>query len=105
MDNGNVLESWKEVASHLSRNIRTCQMWERGHGLPITKRNSTPTGLPHRLDGYPKARVFAYKDELDSWLEEKLREREAESPPPKGRTGTPPRRTSSTSPRGPRRRP
>ena len=39
----------------------------------------------HRLDGSPKARVFAYKDELDSWLEEKLREREAESTPPKGR--------------------
>jgi len=30
-------------------------------------------GLPvHRLDGSPKARVFAYKNELDRWLEEKL---------------------------------
>ena len=30
----------------------------------------------HRLDGTPKARIFAYKDEIDRWLEEKLRERE-----------------------------
>ncbi len=36
-------------------------------------------GLPiHRLDGTPKARVFAYADELDRWLEEKLKPHEAE---------------------------
>jgi hypothetical protein len=62
-----ILESWKEIASHLNRNIRTCQMWEREMGLPI-----------HRLDGSPKARVFAYRDELDSWLDEKLSEGRSE---------------------------
>ena len=66
MDKGTVLESWKEIASHLNRNVRTCQMWERDMGLPI-----------HRLDGSPKARVFAYPTELDRWLSEKLHEREA----------------------------
>lgn len=60
-----VLESWKEIAAHLNRNIRTCQMWEREHGLPV-----------HRLDGSPKARVFAYPAELDDWHEKKLHERE-----------------------------
>jgi tetratricopeptide (TPR) repeat protein len=64
-----ILESWKEIAAHLNRNIRTCQMWEREMGLPI-----------HRLDGSPKARVFAYRDELDRWLDEKLHEREADAP-------------------------
>ncbi|RPJ00552.1 MAG: tetratricopeptide repeat protein, partial [Candidatus Aminicenantes bacterium] len=49
MDKGRILESWKEIAAHLNRNVRTCQMWERDHGLPV-----------HRLDGSPKARVFAY---------------------------------------------
>jgi tetratricopeptide (TPR) repeat protein/TolB-like protein len=76
MANGPILESWKEIAAHLNRNIRTCQMWEREMGLPI-----------HRLDGSPKARVFAYRDELDSWLDEKLHEREARAPSPKETQG------------------
>jgi hypothetical protein len=62
VERGPLLESWKEIAAHLRRNVRTCQMWEREMGLPI-----------HRLDGSPKARVFAYPEELDRWLEEKLR--------------------------------
>ncbi len=66
MDKGKILESWKEIAAHLHRNIRTCQMWEQELGLPI-----------HRLDGSPKARVFAYEEELDRWLEEKLHEGES----------------------------
>ena len=49
-------DSWKEIASYLNRHITTCQRWEREYGLPI-----------HRLDGSPKARVFAFKDEIDSW--------------------------------------
>jgi len=65
MDRAKILESWKEIASYLNRNVRTCQMWEMEHGLPI-----------HRLDGSPKAHVFAYKDELDAWLDEKLHGKE-----------------------------
>jgi tetratricopeptide (TPR) repeat protein len=44
----------------------TCHRWEEELGLPI-----------HRLDGTPKARVFAYTDELDRWLAEKLHVAEA----------------------------
>ncbi len=71
MESGNThleegrLESWKEISSYLNRNIRTCQYWEKKHGLPV-----------HRLEDSPKARVFAYKKELDRWLQEKLREGE-----------------------------
>lgn len=61
MENRRILESWKEISAHLGRNTRTCQRWEIEQGLPI-----------HRLDGTPKARVYAYADELDRWLEEKL---------------------------------
>jgi eukaryotic-like serine/threonine-protein kinase len=61
MAKGPMLESWKEIAAHLRRNVRTCQLWERNHGLPV-----------HRLDGSPKARVFAYPAELDQWLHDKL---------------------------------
>ncbi len=67
MDTGTVFESWKQIASYLHRNIRTCQTWEREMGLPV-----------HRLDGSPKARVFAYQSELDAWIAEKTRQHEDE---------------------------
>ena len=67
MENRRVLESWKEISAHLRRGVRTCQKWEHDLGLPI-----------HRLDGTPKARVCAYTDELDSWMEEKLGHVDAE---------------------------
>jgi dienelactone hydrolase len=60
-----ILDSWKEIAVHFERSIKTCQRWESTYGMPV-----------HRLDGSPKARVFAYRDELDRWLEEMLHHRE-----------------------------
>jgi tetratricopeptide (TPR) repeat protein len=65
MAEGRIFESWKEIAEYLRRTPKTCQRWERELGLPV-----------HRLDGSPKASVFAYKEELDSWLNEKLHEKE-----------------------------
>jgi tetratricopeptide (TPR) repeat protein/TolB-like protein len=62
-----VLQSWKEISSYLGRDVRTCRRWEEHIGLPV-----------HRLNGSPKARVMAYKDEIDRWLEIKLHEREIE---------------------------
>jgi tetratricopeptide (TPR) repeat protein len=56
-----LLESWKEISAYLKRSVRTCKRWESALDLPI-----------HRLDGTPKARVFAYPAELDRWLREKL---------------------------------
>jgi TolB-like protein len=64
MAEGRVFDSWKEIAEYLRRSSKTCQRWERELDLPI-----------HRLDGSPKASVFAYQDELDRWLNEKLHER------------------------------
>ncbi len=60
-----VLQSWKEISAYLKRNTRTCQRWEVEFGLPV-----------HRIDDSPKARVYAYKDELEAWLEAKLHEPE-----------------------------
>jgi Flp pilus assembly protein TadD len=54
----NILDSWKAVADYLGHSVRTCQRLEQEAGLPI-----------HRLDGSPKARIFAYPEELDRWLE------------------------------------
>jgi tetratricopeptide (TPR) repeat protein/TolB-like protein len=69
MSEREVLQSWKEISAYLRRDIRTCCRWEAKLGLPI-----------HRLNGSPKARVMAYKDELDRWLDMKLHEREVVAP-------------------------
>jgi tetratricopeptide (TPR) repeat protein len=66
MEERKILDTWKEIAEYLNRSVITCQRWEEQLGLPI-----------HRLDGTPKARVFAYTDELDRWLAEKLHVAEA----------------------------
>lgn len=70
MDEEQFLESWKEISSFLGRDVRTCMRWERDLGLPI-----------HRLDGSPRARVFAFKDELGAWLDKKLHEHDGEHGP------------------------
>jgi len=53
-DRGDRLDSWKEISAYLERTPRTCQKWEVLHGLPI-----------HRFEETPKARVYAFKAELD----------------------------------------
>jgi tetratricopeptide (TPR) repeat protein len=68
MTERNVLDSWKEIAAYLGRTGKTCRNWEKEYGLPV-----------HRLDGSPRAHVFAYADEVDRWKEELLREKPAAS--------------------------
>ena len=60
------LDSWKEISAYLARSLRTCQNWEARHGLPV-----------HRLEDTPKARVYAFKSEIDEWFERALREADA----------------------------
>lgn len=52
------LDSWKEIANYLGREKRTVQRWEKTEGLPI-----------HRHLHQSRHSVFAYKEELDQWLE------------------------------------
>ncbi len=77
-----VLQSWKEIAAYLGRDVRTCRRWEEHLGLPI-----------HRLNGSRKARVLAYRDEIDWWLETRLHERDPAASP-----GPPPSAPSAESP-------
>jgi TolB-like protein/Tfp pilus assembly protein PilF len=51
-------DSWKEIAAYLRRTEKTCRRWEKELGLPV-----------HRLEDSPRARVFAYRDEVDAWVE------------------------------------
>lgn len=50
------LDSWKEIASYLRRDVRTVQRWEKNERLPI-----------HRRVHQTLATVYAYKNELDAW--------------------------------------
>lgn len=50
------LESWKDIAAYLARDVRTVQRWEKKEGLPV-----------HRLLHEKQGSVYAYKAELDAW--------------------------------------
>jgi TolB-like protein len=50
------LDSWKEIAGYLRRDIRTVQFWEKREDLPI-----------HRHTHSARASVYAYRVELDDW--------------------------------------
>jgi Tol biopolymer transport system component len=52
------LTSWKEIASFIRCDPRTAQRYERHRGLPV-----------HRVPGSGSATVFAYKCELQKWLD------------------------------------
>jgi Tol biopolymer transport system component len=50
------LNSWKEIAAYLDREIRTIQRWEKEEGLPV-----------HRLRHTKRGSVYAFRRELDAW--------------------------------------
>ena len=52
----NRLESWKEIAAYLGREVRTVQLWEKSEGLPV-----------HRHQHGRQGSVYAFRPELDAW--------------------------------------
>jgi Tol biopolymer transport system component len=65
------LNSWKAIAAYLNRTVRTVQRWEREEGLPV------------RRHGHARSHsVFAYKAELDAWLESRQRQASEGVAPP-----------------------
>ena len=68
------LDSWKEIAAWLGREVRTVQGWEKNEGLPVHRHLHTRQGS-----------VYAFKSELDAWREARRLSVEplpAESAPP-----------------------
>jgi tetratricopeptide (TPR) repeat protein len=53
---GRRLNGWKEIGAYFQKNERTVKRWEH-RGLPV-----------HRLPGGANTAVFAYADELETWL-------------------------------------
>jgi Tol biopolymer transport system component len=50
------LESWKEIAAYLQRDVRTAKRWEKSEGLPVRRHL-------HQA----RSSVYAYVSELDGW--------------------------------------
>jgi len=50
------LDSWKDVAAYLKRDVSTVQRWERREGLPI-----------HRQQHDKLGSVYAFRREIDAW--------------------------------------
>jgi serine/threonine-protein kinase len=53
---GGRLDSWKEIAARLKRDVSTVQRWEKREGLPV-----------HRHLHDKRGSVYAYASELDAW--------------------------------------
>jgi hypothetical protein len=50
------LDSWKEIAAYLSRDVTTVQRWEKREAMPV-----------HRHVHDRKGSVYAFRAELDAW--------------------------------------
>ena len=57
---GRRLESWKEIAAYLGRDITTVRRWEKREGLPVHRHQHSRLGT-----------VYAYTAELDAWRRER----------------------------------
>ena len=64
-----LLDSWKEIAAYLKRDVRTVQGWEKREGLPI-----------HRHAHDQLATVYTYRSEIDTWLANRGRVLENDKP-------------------------
>ncbi len=62
------LETWASIAAHLDRDVRTAKRYELERGMPV-----------RRMPGGGKARVYAFRHELDAWRSGVLEE---PAPPP-----------------------
>lgn len=63
---GRRLESWKEIAAYLGRDVTTVRRWEKGEGLPV-----------HRHLHKKLGSVYAYTTELDAWRSNRAPGRDA----------------------------
>jgi TolB-like protein/Tfp pilus assembly protein PilF len=62
------LDSWKEIAAYLKRDVRTVQRWEKSARMPV-----------HRLQIDKQGSIYAYKSELDTWYSERRPHLETDS--------------------------
>jgi serine/threonine-protein kinase len=66
------LDSWKEIAAYLKRDVATVRRWEKREGLPV-----------HRHLHEKQGSVFAFTSELNAWGEGRRRQVEEPAPAPR----------------------
>src|SRR5512145_1992260 len=66
------LDSWKEIAAYLKRDVTTVRRWEKREGLPV-----------HRHLHDQRDSVYAFPAELDGWLEGRRHTPPAAAEPPR----------------------
>src|SRR6201988_3876527 len=54
------LDSWKEIAAYLKRDVTTVQRWEKREGMPV-----------HRHVHDKRGSVYALGSEIDEWLQKR----------------------------------
>lgn len=67
-DNRDIFTSWKEIAAHFGKGVRTVQRWERQFGLPVQRPNTRSKGI-----------VCASRAELDQWMQTEWSSREVKA--------------------------
>ena len=72
------LDSWKEIAAYLNRDVTTVQRWEKREGMPV-----------HRHVHDKRGSVYALTEELDDWIQSR-RSRPDESQAGEADTGSSP---------------
>lgn len=72
---GDRLDTWKEIAAYLRREVRTVQLWEKNEGLPV-----------HRHFHKRLGSVFALRSEIDEWKQQVSRTPRGREIPGKSRT-------------------
>lgn len=74
------LDSWKEIAGYLKRDVTTVQRWEKREGMPVHRHLHDKLGS-----------VYAYQSELDAWTNSRTvtqvqpREDRKDAAPPRSR--------------------
>src|SRR5215831_8628631 len=68
------LNSWKEIAAYLKRDVRTLHRWEAEEGLPIRRHLHKKRGS-----------VYAYRSELEAWWNERRVQLEKQATTPENR--------------------
>jgi TolB-like protein/tetratricopeptide (TPR) repeat protein len=61
------LESWKEIATYVKRDVSTVQRWEKREGMPV-----------HRHLHDKRGSVYALSSELDAWMQSRRPQLEGE---------------------------
>lgn len=66
---GKRLDSWKEIAAYLKRDVATVRRWEKREALPVHRHHHEKLGS-----------VYAYASELDAWSEGRRQQIEQHPP-------------------------